>query len=145
MSDQEQGSVAMGCVSLVVLGLMASCVFGGDADESVKEAVKPAQTQQAAAPAVPAKVTKPAEPNIYDEPLVRKAQALSEMNGGSGDAVGLLLNLQGELCADVVSVTAHKKKHRYDIICIENRDGSGWARYTFDAADGTATLVKRTG
>jgi len=75
----------------------------------------------------------PKEKAPDDYPIVRQASAMS----AKGDGLSLLLNLGGELCADVIS-TQHMNDDRFEVTCSEYRGGSAVARYSFDAATGKA-------
>jgi len=75
----------------------------------------------------------PKEKSPEDYPIVRQASAIS----AKGDGLALLLNLGGELCAEVIS-TERKNEDRFEVVCSEYRGSSAFARYSFDAATGKA-------
>ena len=69
--------------------------------------------------------------SLGDYPIVRQASAMS----AKGDGLSLLLNLGGELCAEVISAEQKSKDH-FEVICSKYRGGSAVARYSFNAATG---------
>lgn len=76
------------------------------------------------------------EPATDDYPLVRQAAAMS----AKGDGLGLLLNLDGELCAEVIS-TRHLEGDSFEVVCHESRSGEGIARYRLNAATGKSARL----
>jgi len=56
----------------------------------------------------------------------------------SKEKVATLLNLQGFLCARVVSISPLKVKDTYEVQCIEYRGGEGTVGYVLNAATGVA-------
>lgn len=81
--------------------------------------------------------------DIYDEPLVRQATSVSNLSGRTGDGLAALLNINGELCAEVISAKPTKQAHIYDVRCQTSRNGEGVSHYSFDAREGDARLVSR--
>ena len=45
--------------------------------------------------------------------------------------IATMINLKGDLCAKVISVTPLKIKDTYEVTCIEYRGGSGTVDYIF--------------
>jgi hypothetical protein len=88
-------------------------------------------------PAAPAAASQGKQKQLEDYPAVKKAGQSSVKK----DGVSLLINLSGEPCARVLS-----KKHvggdRFEVVCQENRQGSGTARYMFDGARGRAVRIR---
>ena len=118
-------------------GFLAAAV-GSAIGESIPEEspVKTAPAQVVVAPppnltpaAAPKPVIEKKTPNDY--PLVKQATAMS----AKGDGLGFLLNLDGELCAEVIS-TVPLTGDRFEVVCRESRGGSGVVRYSFNATTG---------
>lgn len=127
-------------------GFLAAAV-GSAIGESIpveERAMKAAPSQAvAASPSKPTTVaaskpttvapSKPAieEKTARDYPLVKQAAAMS----AKGDGLGLLINLAGELCAEVISSDRLRGDH-FEVVCREYRGGSGLVRYQFNASNG---------
>jgi len=79
---------------------------------------------------------------IYEEPLVRQANALSVQNGGSGDGLALLINLKGALCAKSLGATS-RGHHTYEVTCLETIGADERIRYAFNAVTGTVLTTER--
>lgn len=58
------------------------------------------------------------------------------------EVIATMINLEGYLCAEVVSVRELQISGVYEIICIEYRGGSGQVRYIVDARSEPAVVTK---
>jgi hypothetical protein len=54
------------------------------------------------------------------------------------EAAATFINLNGFLCADVISVQALQLNNTFEVTCIEYRGGSSKKTYILNTADGTA-------
>jgi hypothetical protein len=52
------------------------------------------------------------------------------------EQMATVINLNGQLCAKVVSITRAEGKNMYNVECIRYRDGTGKATYLVDALSG---------
>ena len=68
-----------------------------------------------------------------------RAAASNPNNAVLNEQIATVLNLNGLLCANVVSVRPLEvRPNHYEVTCVEYRGGSGEVRYIMDAAKGTA-------
>ncbi len=126
--------VTIACLTLVAGTVILEQTGTGSGDPNgahVAPANAEHSTRTAKAESAPHKPTTKA---IDDYAIVRQAAAMS----AKGDGVAILLNLQGELCAEVLSAQPHKTADTFMITCIENRSGASEARYVFNAKNGEA-------
>jgi hypothetical protein len=85
-----------------------------------------------------------AEANSRASKLEAKADAIqavpaSPKNAALEEQIATILNLNGLLCARVVSVRPLEvRPNHYEVTCVEYRGGSGEVRYILDAAAGKA-------
>ena len=69
---------------------------------------------------------------LNDSSLVSSASEMSKRYGGDGDGIALMINLDGELCAYVDTVTYGRKPDTFEVSCIAQRNGAGGRRYLID-------------
>ena len=65
-------------------------------------------------------------------------QALATSDHDLKEMSALIINLNGGLCARVISITPASSKHNWNVSCIENSDGTGRVVYIMNARAGTA-------
>lgn len=138
----------MGCAK--VLGIGAGVMFGGImalqtiGESAVRDA--PTPPPMSAAKAVldqptdqPAPELTHVEKRLDDYAIVRQADAMSAKGQGTG--VAMLLNLNGELCAEVISAKPQGTSDRFVVTCKEYRGRKGVVQYVFDASDGEVSAL----
>lgn len=110
--------------ALLALFAGGAIVALANADGS-KAASAPAIRQPQTIPVEASPPSKPKEPTpreaLYANSLVSSASAMSSLQGGKGDGVALMINLDGELCAHVTDVELGKKPDTYLVTCTANR------------------------
>jgi len=75
-------------------------------------------------------------PSRQQSPQTQTQQGMSRSD--LNKVIGLIINTNGMLCAEVVSVSPLKQKDVYEVRCIEYRGGTGTVDYIMNAREGTA-------
>jgi hypothetical protein len=120
-------SAAVGCLGLIGMVLIASCVFGGGSSD------KPAQAEPEAAPQTASVETQP-EASTSNASAPDSA-AVSRAEG----TVAFIIGLNGYHCIKVID--AHKASSTlYDVTCITDHHGHQ-ATYMVNAETNDATKI----
>ncbi|MBJ6721012.1 hypothetical protein I2750_12205 [Bacillus sp. PR5] len=64
--------------------------------------------------------------------------AIASSDEDMKEITATILNLNGHLCAKVVSITPLDIKDQYEVICTEYRGGTGTVRYILNGRTGVA-------
>ena len=146
MSDEQQGSAALGCVSIVLLLAVGSCMFSGGDDETIAPA--PAAANVGPAPTVSANAI--TEFPIDTETRQKREKAASKAKSGpiklsdldeDQQAFRLLINVNGYLCAKPVEIVPTASVGVYRVQCITNRSGRGISNYFVNGMTNEVTEI----
>ncbi|MFL6727877.1 MAG: hypothetical protein ACJ8FS_15385 [Sphingomicrobium sp.] len=127
----DNSSAAAGCLGLIGMVLIGSCVFGGGTDEKSAQAT-PEATSQVESQAASAGRHGDAEPSDGGAP---DSAALSEAEG----TVAYIVGLNGYHCIKVID--AHKASSvLYDVTCVTDHHGHQ-TTYMVNAETNDATPI----
>jgi len=80
----------------------------------------------------------PGQPPASNKPLAQKV-AGSEPSYQTKEMIAALINMNGHLCASVLSITQLVVgKKTFEVVCIEYRGGNGQVTYILDLSTGIA-------
>jgi hypothetical protein len=161
VADQQQESAAMGCLGIILLLVVGSCVFGGSDEKTETPAIEAPATNNKPSPELPieknaSEVDKTAkaqsESNIEAQPLRGSTileQAILDafpaeppksakdrrMSSNAADFVSVTINSRGYLCARPFE--ARKVSTQlYGVGCLTHNSGYGRSNYLVNIRTG---------